>query len=82
MTSNPLPRGERMFLHDISSPLSALQLNLSGVIEDCEEKNLLPPELLGILKDASRNADRMVDMVRTRRDELIAAGVPSERQQK
>ena len=72
-------KGERAFLHDLSSPISALHLNLSGVLEECEEKALLPPELMEILKDALSSADRVISMVRTRRDELIAAGVPSDR---
>ena len=79
MSTDAPMRGERTFLHDISSPISALQLNLSGVLEECEEKSLLPAELLGLLKAASQNADRIVEMVIARRNELIAAGVPSER---
>lgn len=72
-------KGERAFLHDISSPISAVHLNLSGVLEECEEKALLPSELLEILKDALKSTDRVIAMVRSRREELIAAGVPSDR---
>jgi hypothetical protein len=72
-------QGERAFLHDLASPVSALHLNLSGILEECEEKGLLPADLREVLMDALRNTERVISLVRSRRDELIAAGVPSER---
>jgi hypothetical protein len=54
-------------------------LNLSGILEECEEKGLLPADLREVLMDALRNTERVISLVRSRRDELIAAGVPSER---
>ena len=72
-------RPERTFLHDLSSPVSALQLNLDALLEECEEQSALSPELMGLLKDACANAERIILLVRERRQELIAAGAPSEK---
>jgi len=72
-------RSERTFLHDISSPLSALQLNLDALLEECDENGALSPEFRSLLKDAFICAERVANLVRERREELIAAGVASEK---
>ena len=72
-------RSERTFLHDLSSPVSALQLNLDAFQEECLEKGLLPPDLVSLLSDAVSNSNRILQLIRDRREELIAAGVPSDR---
>jgi hypothetical protein len=80
MTDHPLEtsslRSERSFLHDIASPISALQLNLDALQEECEEKKILPPDLALLLREAHASAERVMTLLRERRGELIAAGVP------
>jgi hypothetical protein len=83
MSQNPVQvnpfRSERTFLHDISSPLSALQLNLDVLLEACGAENLLRPELHSVLKDAYASAEKMTRLVRERREELVTAGVAIEK---
>jgi hypothetical protein len=62
---------ERTFLHDISSPLTSIQLNVESAISVLEEgtpESML--ECLNILRPCLEQANRAADMIRARRNEL------------
>ena len=63
---------QRIFLHDVSSPLTSLQLNLENAIMMLEDKK--PEEIdecLKILNSCMGQVRRIVTMVRDRREVLI-----------
>jgi len=66
-----LQAAERAFLHQIASPLTAIQLSLSRAIEDLGAMAELDPGLSRRLELAQRAAQSLADMVAERRRELI-----------
>ncbi len=69
---NPDP--ERTFLHDLSSPLTALQISLGALEEDLTALANVPADALEQVQLLRRIAERMTRMVQTRREQLRAAG--------
>jgi hypothetical protein len=61
---------ERVFLHDMASPLTALQLVLSNLTEDLAGQ----PELSEQARTAFELAERLTRMLQARREVLRAAG--------
>lgn len=88
MTKNPvekdlleLGKGERAFLHDISSPMGVAYGMLEATIEliqdgdeDPSPKNM---QVLKCLKKAMSGLEKSVDLLRKRREVLIKMGIPS-----
>jgi hypothetical protein len=65
---------ERKFLHDISSPLSTLQLNLELVISVLGEEPVSDlPMCRTKLAKCMEQTQRIVELIRSRRDVLIAS---------
>jgi hypothetical protein len=63
---------ERTFLHDISSPLTTLELNLGNVISILEERNPSDiDECLKLAKSCLTQLQRAGEMIHARRAVLI-----------
>lgn len=63
---------ERTFLHDISSPVTALRLNLENVIAILQEnKNEQTAECLSMLDSSMRQVDKVVQLISTRKALLV-----------
>ena len=62
---------ERTFLHDISSPLTTVQLNMENVIDMLEDRK--PEEIdecIKMLNSCLAQVKRATEMVRVRRETL------------
>ena len=62
---------ERKFLHDLSSPMAAIQLNVESVLMLLEERN--PEDLetcIKFLKSTATQVSRVSEMISVRREEL------------
>ena len=67
---------ERIFLHDISSPLTAIHLNIGSAVSLLEESgNADKEECLRILKNSLEQAKKLAQMIAARREILIKAGL-------
>ena len=64
---------ERAFLHQISSPLTAIHFGLSQVMEDIGALAVLDPTIPQRLQMVLKSAERMSGMIAARRQELIDA---------
>lgn len=68
------PEPERTFLHDLSSPLTALQISLGALEEDLAAPGVASPEVIEQVQLLRRIAERLTKMVQVRREQLRAAG--------
>lgn len=68
------PDPERAFLHDLSSPLTALQISLGALEEDLSAPGASPAEAIEQVQLLRRIAERLTRMVQARREALRAGG--------
>lgn len=68
------PDPERTFLHDLSSPLTALQISLGALEEDLSAPGASSSEAVEQVQLLRRIAERLTRMVQARREALRAAG--------
>ena len=63
---------ERVFLHDISSPLTSIHLNVENaicVLEDAKPESVA--DCLKLLQSCLVQTGRVAEMIRARREELV-----------
>ena len=68
------PDPERTFLHDLSSPLTALQISLGALEDDLTAQGSEAAETLEQVQLLRRIAERLTKMVQARREVLRASG--------
>lgn len=67
---------ERVFLHDIASPITTAQLNLENAAALIQESGQETPELLNLIKSSIRQMEKAGLLIRKRREE-VKAGMES-----
>lgn len=70
-TPNRSTHPERIFLHALASPLTAIQFALSHAREDLGALGALDPALSQRIDLALRSAERMTEMIAARRQAII-----------
>ena len=67
---------ERKFLHDISSPITSLQLDIENALAILEENPSTDDisDCRGLLKNSLSQVKKTVTLIRARRDILIREG--------
>lgn len=70
---------ERGFLHDLASPLGTAMLLVDSLLEDLQERASIDPDDVMRTVEIHQALERLSNLLKNRREILIARGVPSAR---
>jgi hypothetical protein len=68
---------ERAFLHDLATPLGTAMLLADSLLEDVKNRPSVDPDDLFRLENIFQSLEKLDCLIKDRRQNLIARGVPS-----
>ena len=78
-TNNNDGSDERTFLHDLATPLGTAILLADSILEDFQSRQGVDPDDLMRVAEIYKSLEKLSAYIKSRRETLIARGVPSAR---